>query len=80
MLEAVRASLVEVVLRPGLVSRPIHHRTVEEVWYFLAGSGELWLRAPGGAPTETRNVGAGDVAVIPIGWDFQFRATGPANV
>ena len=76
VLNASRASLVEIVLRPGGTSRPVRHRTVEEVWYFLSGSGEVWLRSPETSRGETRSVAAGDVVVIPTGWDFQFRAGG----
>jgi mannose-6-phosphate isomerase-like protein (cupin superfamily) len=72
--DATRASLVEIVLRPGGTSRPVRHRTVEEVWYFLDGSGEVWLRSPDRASDQTRAVARGDVVVIPTGWDFQFRA------
>lgn len=74
VLDAKRASLVEVVLAPGQTSRPIRHRTVEEIWYFLAGSGEVWVRWPDGRSEETRTVGHGDVVVIPTGAAFQFRA------
>ena len=74
--DASRASLVEVVLRPGRVTRPVRHRTVDEIWYFLSGSGEVWLHAPGGLPSTTRAVQSGDVIVIPTGWAFQFRAIG----
>jgi mannose-6-phosphate isomerase-like protein (cupin superfamily) len=76
VVDAGRASLVEVVLRSGRTTRAVRHRTVEEVWYFLAGSGVVWLRSPDAATSETRSVAAGDVMVIPIGWDFQFRASG----
>jgi mannose-6-phosphate isomerase-like protein (cupin superfamily) len=73
-LDATRASLVEIVLRPGGTSRPVRHRSVEEVWYFLAGSGDVWLRSPDQATEEARSVAPGDAVVIPTGWDFQFRA------
>ncbi|HEY2051743.1 MAG TPA: hypothetical protein VGH03_20565, partial [Caulobacteraceae bacterium] len=29
-------------LAPGKVSNAVTHRTVEEIWYFLAGRGEMW--------------------------------------
>lgn len=74
--DASRASLVEVVLGPGKISRPVRHRTVEEIWYFLSGRGEVWLRALPGSRSAKRDVGAGDVVVIPTGWDFQFRTAG----
>ncbi len=64
-----RASLVEVVLRPGGVSRPVRHRTVEEIWYFLSGEGDVWVS--GG----TEPVGSGSTVVIPTGAAFQFRCT-----
>jgi mannose-6-phosphate isomerase-like protein (cupin superfamily) len=76
VLDAARASLVEVVLAAGSTSRPVRHRTVEEIWYFLAGSGDVWLRSPGDETSTTRKVATGDVVVIPTGWAFQFRATG----
>jgi mannose-6-phosphate isomerase-like protein (cupin superfamily) len=70
VLDASRASLVEVVLKTGEVSRPVRHRTVEEIWYFLAGSGRVWLD---GAVTE---VHAGSTMLIPTGRAFQFEALG----
>jgi len=71
-LGAKRASLVEVVLGPGGVSRPEQHRTVEEIWYFLAGMGEVWI---GG---RTERVTEGSTVVIPTGVPFQFRTLGDA--
>ncbi len=31
-------------LAPGAVSRAGRHRTVEEIWYIVAGQGEMWRR------------------------------------
>ena len=76
VLDAKNASVVEVVLAAGRTTRAVRHRTVEEIWYVLAGAGEVWLRAPGQAGSKTRSVASGDTVVIPTGWDFQFRATG----
>ncbi len=73
VLDANRASLVEVVLPAGEASRAVRHRTVEEIWYFLAGSGEVWLKSPEGT-TTTSLVASGSTVVIPTGWAFQFRA------
>ena len=70
MLDAGRASLVEVALRPGGVSRPVRHRTVEEIWYFIAGTGQVWVDG------EIWEVRVGSTVVIPPGRPFQFRATG----
>ena len=66
--EARSASLVEVTLPAGAVSRPVRHRTVEEIWFFLEGEGRVWV---GGAVTE---VGPGSRVLIPTGQPFQFAA------
>ena len=70
VLEANRASLVEVSLKPGAVTRPVRHRTVEEIWYFLAGTGTVWLDG------EVVDVVRGSTVVIPTGRAFQFRSSG----
>ena len=77
---ALRASLCEVSLPAGQVSRPVWHRTVEEVWYVLEGQGKVW-RCPldaGEVAVEPVEVQAGDALAIPTGWRFQFQA-GPAQ-
>jgi len=71
-----RASLVEVRLPAGETTRPVRHRTVEEIWYVLAGEGRVWRRPPSGAAVIDE-VGPGRTLVIPTGWSFQFQA-GPA--
>ena len=75
------ASLCEITLGPGQVSRPVAHRTVEEVWYVLAGSGRVWRSAPDAGPDGgiTCGVGPGDALAIPVGWRFQFAA-GPEGL
>jgi mannose-6-phosphate isomerase-like protein (cupin superfamily) len=70
---AVRASLCEVRLAPGATSRPVFHRTVEEIWYVLEGRGRVW-RCPAGARADPVDVGPGDALAIPTGWRFQFSA------
>ncbi len=73
---AEKSSLVEVTLGPGEVSRPVWHRTVEEVWYVLEGAGRIW-RSPPDVDPETVSpvdVSLGDALVIPTNWRFQFSA------
>ncbi len=72
-----RASLVEVTLHAGQVSRAVWHRQVEEIWYVLEGHGQVW-RCPFGAdPTGIAPVavGPGDALTIPTRWRFQFSAS-----
>ncbi len=73
---ATRCSVVEVSIAAGQASRPVRHRTVEEAWYVLAGSGEVWRCPPTAAPAKVAPVAVspGDALVIPTGWVFQFRA------
>ncbi len=73
---AARASLCEVTLPAGQVSRPVWHRTVEEIWYVLAGRGDVWRCPPDAGPDQVPPlpVEPGDALVIPTGWRFQFRA------
>ncbi len=78
---ATRGSLVEVTLPAGQVSRPVWHRTVEEVWYVLEGRGQVW-RCPAGAPAESApplEVSPGDAVGIPTGWRFQFNSAHQAG-
>jgi len=70
---ATRASLCEVRLPAGAVSRPVYHRSVEEIWYVLAGRGQVW-RCPAGEDARPMDVRPGDALVIRTGWRFQCRA------
>ncbi|MGE0623509.1 MAG: cupin domain-containing protein [Pseudomonadales bacterium] len=69
-----RASLVHVLLPPEQVSSAVRHRSVEELWYFLSGRGELWRSHAG--REEVVAVSAGVAVTIPVGAAFQFRALG----
>ena len=77
---AQRASLCEVTLPAGQVSRPVRHQTVEEIWYVLEGRGRVWCSPleVGDQPHETVSVGPGDALTIPTGWRFQFSADAQA--
>ena len=79
---ATQCSVVEVVLPAGAVSRPVRHRTVEEVWYVLAGAGAVWRCPPDVDPQDAPAVAVapGDALVIPTGWAFQFRADAGADL
>ncbi|MBO0687483.1 MAG: cupin domain-containing protein [Candidatus Dormibacteraeota bacterium] len=75
--DARQASMVEVRLAAGRTTKPVRHRTVEEIWYFLAGEGKVWRQTPQGYP-EITDVHPGTVLRIPTGWAFQFQA-GPSE-
>ena len=76
---ATRASLCEVRLPPGAITRPVRHRSVEEIWHVTSGRGRVWRCRPG-AHSEPVAVGPGDTLVIPTGWAFQFSAAGDTEL
>lgn len=69
-----RASSVHCTLPPGGVSLAVAHKTVEEVWFFLEGAGEVWRKA--GEEEEVTRALPGVSLNIPLGTHFQFRNTG----
>jgi mannose-6-phosphate isomerase-like protein (cupin superfamily) len=67
-----RGSMAHFELASGQVSRAVMHRTVEELWFFVAGRGRMW-RAKDGVE-ETVVVRPGIALSIPTGTAFQFRS------
>jgi mannose-6-phosphate isomerase-like protein (cupin superfamily) len=65
-------SMARFSLPPFAVSHAVAHRTVDELWYFLAGSGRMWLRA--GDREAIIDVAAGLSVAVPVGTAFQFRS------
>jgi mannose-6-phosphate isomerase-like protein (cupin superfamily) len=68
-------SMAHFRLPAGRVSRAVTHRTVEEIWFFLDGEGEMW-RAVAGSVGEVTPVRRGVAVTIPLGTAFQVRVTG----
>lgn len=67
-------SVAHFELGPGETSVAVTHRTVEEVWYFLTGRGEMWRKLD--RQEAVVEVTAGLCITIPVGTRFQFRAVG----
>lgn len=67
-------SMVHCTLRPGQVTRAVVHQTVEEVWYFLQGQGQVYRRM--GGEISVIDAAPGVSVSIPLGAHFQFRCTG----
>jgi mannose-6-phosphate isomerase-like protein (cupin superfamily) len=88
LVQVAGASMVHCTLPPGQVTQAVQHRTVEEVWFCVAGSGQVWRRAassPSPPSAEAQRVAQLDEVVdvepgvalsIPLGVAFQFRASG----
>lgn len=63
-------------LPPGAVARAVVHRTVDEIWFVVAGQGRLWRRR--GRDEEIVGMAPGLSLTIPVGTEFQFRNDGGA--
>jgi len=70
-----RGSMAQFALPAGAVSKPVAHRTVEELWFFRAGTGRMWRRL--GDDEEIVEVAPGVSLSLPVGTHFQFRSDGP---
>ncbi|HET6607451.1 MAG TPA: cupin domain-containing protein [Rhodopila sp.] len=67
-------SMAHFRLPQGQVSQAVRHRSVEEIWYVLSGSGEMWQSDS--AASATFPLRAGVCVTIPVGAAFQFRSLG----
>ena len=65
-------SLVHITLDAGQCSVAVRHRTVEEIWYFLSGTGEMWRGR--GSVESVVSTEPGLSLTIPRDTRFQFRA------
>ncbi len=78
LLRTANGSMAHFELAAGCASDPIRHRTVDEIWYVLSGSGEMWRRQ--GQREEVVALVPGTCVTIPLGTHFQFRAAGTASL
>jgi mannose-6-phosphate isomerase-like protein (cupin superfamily) len=65
-------------LQPGQIARAVVHRTVDEIWFVIAGNGQIWRRRDG--QDEITGLAAGVSLTIPVGTEFQFRNDGAASL
>jgi len=71
-------SMAHFELSAGQISRAVAHRTVEEIWYFTGGKGEIWRKQ--GERQEIVVVEGGVCVTIPRGTSFQVRSSGPDSL
>ena len=74
LLRLAGGSMAHFELAPGRCSQAVRHRTVEELWYVIAGEAEMW-RCQDGRETVVA-LRPGTSLSIPLGTAFQFRAAG----
>ena len=65
-------------LAPNKVSKAVKHKTIEEIWYFLNGKGEMWRKLRD--QEEIVDVESGMCITIPVGTRFQFRSFGKESL
>ena len=74
LLKAVEGgSMVHCVLRTGHTSMAVRHRTVEEIWHFISGVGEVWRRMSDIEIVDV--VTAGTSLTIPLARIFSFATS-----
>jgi mannose-6-phosphate isomerase-like protein (cupin superfamily) len=71
-------SMAHFELGAGKVSLAVTHRTVDEVWFVLAGAGEMGRKQ--GGREEVVALQPGVCLTIPVGTHFQFRACASQSV
>ena len=72
LLSTCNGSMAHFELRGGQTSKAIVHQTVEEMWYCVGGSGEMWRKCGDGESVTP--LAEGTCLTIPVGTHFQFRA------
>ena len=71
-------SMAHFELAAGVISDAVTHRTVEEIWYVLAGRGQMWRKQ--GSREEIVELVPGLCLSIPQGTHFQFRAAADSPI
>lgn len=74
LLDLAGGGMAHFELAQGETSTAVSHRTVEEIWFFLSGSGEMWRKQD--QREEVVEVHLGVCITIPLGTHFQFRSCG----
>jgi mannose-6-phosphate isomerase-like protein (cupin superfamily) len=78
LLQVNGGSLAHFELPAGETSVAVSHRTVEEIWFVVAGRGEMWRKLA--EQEEIVPLEPGVSLTIPLGTHFQFRASGEESV
>jgi mannose-6-phosphate isomerase-like protein (cupin superfamily) len=73
------AGLSKCLLPAKHISKAKRHKTVDEIWYFVSGDGQLWRKGDRDSE-EVIDAECGLSATIPAGTHFQFRNTGNSDL
>jgi mannose-6-phosphate isomerase-like protein (cupin superfamily) len=78
LLDIPGAGLAHCILPPGKTSVAVKHKTVNEIWYVLSGTGDIWQGLNG--DNEFAALRQGVSVTIKNGNSFQFRNTGSEDL
>jgi mannose-6-phosphate isomerase-like protein (cupin superfamily) len=67
-------SMAHFELGSNTVSKAVVHKTIEEIWYFLSGRGQMWREQS--ELSTVADLFPGICLTIPVGTKFQFRSFG----
>jgi mannose-6-phosphate isomerase-like protein (cupin superfamily) len=73
LLQLAGGGMAHFELPAGQVSRAVAHRSVDEIWYIVHGTGQMWRRQ--GEREEIVPLEPGTCLSIPVGTHFQFRSS-----
>jgi mannose-6-phosphate isomerase-like protein (cupin superfamily) len=74
LLEDEPGGFAHCTLAPGACTQAVTHRTVDEIWFVLGGTGSIWRQGNGDSAEDLLRPGR--CVTIPVGTSFQFRADG----
>ncbi len=66
--------LAHCTLPAGVISKAVKHTTVEEIWYCISGTGQIWRKIAD--EEEVTDICPETSLTIPVGVHFQFRTMG----
>lgn len=75
LLASPKGGMAQFEFPPSNTTPAVRHKTVDELWYFVTGRGQMWLSNGG---DEGFGVGPGVCVSIPVGVSFQVRSEGEA--
>lgn len=78
LVSAKGGSMAHCKLPGGATSMAVMHRTVEEVWYFIQGRGQVWRKSE--TTESVVDVQPGMSLSIETGTHFQFHNTGDEDL
>lgn len=67
-----RANCITATLKPHTVSAPQSHKSIDETWYFISGTGRMYLRNEYDNTVTKINTTPGTSVYIPCGNHFHF--------